>query len=157
MDYAISDLALGERLIIHKEQIHQEGLPPYNLVGNGLTNRHGTSLDLVDVCVQLNLGELRLLQYVRNLFNQNCINKEIVPNVVEPNKGIDWCDYLKTVLKKNYSHLEYSRVLIRLTRGKYLLNPYLFMHTKSYSAVRALWDKRINELERIDNDGIPAQ
>jgi len=148
MDHLICPLEDGERLVVQKEKTVVEKLPPYNLVGNGLTNRHGTSLDLIDVCVQLNLSELRLLQYLRNIFNSNCINSEAMPNLVEPSKWAEWCDYLKVALKKNYQHLQYVKVIVRLSRGKYLLNPYLFMSSKNYRDTVELWELTFSKLEK---------
>lgn len=137
----------NERIVVTKEKIAKEKLPPYNLVGNGLTNRHGTSLDIIDVCVQLNVGELRLLQFLRNEFNYACIRGESKPNEIVPAKCDGWDDYLRVVLKKNYLHMEYVRLIIRVSRGKYLFNPYLFMYSKGYGVVQEQWDNLVSNLK----------
>ena len=153
MSYTIDNFDTEERVVITKEKLVKEKLPPYNLVGNGLANRHGTSLDLIDVCVQLNLSELRLLQYLRNMFNNNCIHKEVTPNIIEPTKGDDWNDYLKVALKKNYKHMEYLKLITRISRGKYMLNPYLFMYSKGYNKTATIWNELL-DAKGLDNDEI---
>jgi hypothetical protein len=145
MGHVIDDFGTDEKIVITKEKLTKERLPPYNLVGNGLSNRYGSSLDLIDVCVQLNLGEMRLLQYMRNMFNMNCINKEVEPNIIVPAKGEEWSSYLATALKKNYTHMVYMKLIVRISRGKYLLNPYLFMYSKGYSNIAAKWDELISK------------
>jgi len=136
-----------ERIVITKEKIAKEKLPPYNLVGNGLSNRHGTSLDIIDVCVQLNIAELRLLQFFRNEFTYACIRGENKPNEIIPTKCDSWDAYLRVALKKNYLHMEYVRLVVRISRGKYLLNPYLFMYSKGYGVVQEQWDNLIDNLK----------
>ena len=150
MSYTIDDFAIDERVVITKEKTTKEKMPPYNLVGNGLSNRHGTSLDLIDVCVQLNISELRLLQYLRDEFNRNCINKEVCPNIIVPTKGDEWDAYLKVSLKKNYKHMEYLKLILRLSRGKYMLNPYLFMYSTGYSNTVQMWNDKLDSI--IDKD-----
>lgn len=140
-----------EKIVISKEKKIKEKLPPYNLVGNGLSNRHGTSVDIIDICVQLNLGEMRLLQFFRNEFNVACINKETNPNIVMPAKSAEINDYLKTALRKNYDHLEYVGLIIRLKRGTYILNPYLFMYSTGYGVIQKQWHEAA---EGIQNDEV---
>lgn len=132
---------VGEKLEVKVVKDKKSPLPPFNLVGNGLSTRHGTSLDIIDVCVQMNLGELRVLQAFRNEFTYACMRGEEYPNIIVPTKMEEWSDYLSIALKKNYAHLKHLRVIIRVHRGKYILNPYLFMYGTNYGAVQAKWDE----------------
>ena len=143
----------NEEIVITKQKKIKEHLPPYNLVGNGLTNKHGTSLDIIDVCARLSHSEIKLLQFFRNEFNYGCIRKEKNPNLITPTKCDDWDDYLKVVLKKMYLHLEHVGLLIRVKRGTYLLNPYLFMFSTGYKQIQEQWDTLAKEKE-LGNDEV---
>ena len=35
-------------------------MPPWNMVGNGMSNRVGVSMDFIDICAELNQAELSL-------------------------------------------------------------------------------------------------
>lgn len=138
----------GEVIELTRKKKQSEPLPPYNIVGNGFTNRHGTSVDVLEVCLQMNLAELRLLQFLRNAFTTNSIKKEEVPNLIEPVKWDQFDKYLATALMKNYTHLEYLQVLLRLKRGMYLLNPTLFIPSHNYLGIQLMWDKATLEKEK---------
>lgn len=106
--------------------------PPYMIVGNGrYSKRHGVkSMDIVDVCAQLNTAENSVLKFFKDCFVDNTINKEEYPNIVVPAGWDSFDNYLKKSLEKNYAHMEYVGVLKRVKRGVYMLNPYLFMPRK---------------------------
>lgn len=125
--------------IIRKKK-YNEPLPPYNIVGNGLTNRHGTSVDILEICLQLNMAEMKLLQFLRTAFTINSINKEEIPNVVLPSSWDEFDKYLSTALMKNYTHLEYLQVIKRIRRGVYMVNPRILMPSKEYLRIETMWD-----------------
>lgn len=116
--------------------------PPWNMIGNGMSNRTGSSVDFIDICAELNQAELNLLKYLRDMYNNNIRNKEENSNLVVPSKGEGYSPYLAKALEKNYKHLAYMEVLIRLKRGTYLLNPNLFIPTSNYRTVNALWEEK---------------
>ncbi len=129
-----------EVIEIVRKKKYNEPLPPYNIVGNGLTNRHGTSVDILEICLQLNMAEMKLLQFLRTAFTINSINKEEIPNVVLPSSWDEFDKYLSTALMKNYTHLEYLQVIKRIRRGVYMVNPRILMPSKEYLRIEAMWD-----------------
>lgn len=130
----------GETIEIVRKSESKEPLPPYNIVGNGFTSRNGTSVDLLEVCLQMNLSEMRLLQFFRTQFTAKIINKEVDPNVIEPTRCGTFDKYLATALMKNYTHLEYLQVIRRVKRGVYILNPKIFIPSKHYLEMVARWN-----------------
>lgn len=129
-----------EVIEIVRKKKYNEPLPPYNIVGNGLTNRHGTSVDILEICLQLNMAEMKLLQFLRTAFTINSINKEEIPNVVLPSSWDEFDKYLSTALMKNYTHLEYLQVIKRIRRGVYMVNPRILMPSKEYLRIETMWD-----------------
>ena len=103
--------------------------PPYMVVGNGRhSKRYGVkSMDIIDVCAQLNTSENKVLKFFRDCFTDNTINNEEYPNIVVPSSWKEYDTYIKKSLEKNYTHMEYLGVLKRVKRGIYMINPYLFM------------------------------
>lgn len=140
-EFSATDVTPGinEVIEITRRKKLAEPLPPYNIVGNGFTNRHGTSIDILEVCLQLNLAEMRLLQFLRSAFTMSCIIKEDNPNVIEPTKHEAFDKYLATALMKNYQHLEYLYVMHRIKRGVYMLNPNMFIPSRDYAKINAMW------------------
>ena len=116
--------------------------PPWNMIGNGMSNRTGSSVDFIDICAELNQAELKLLKFLRDMYNDNIRNKEESSNLIVPSKGAEYSPYLAKALEKNYKHLAYMEVLIRIKRGTYLLNPNLFIPTSNYRGVNALWEEK---------------
>ena len=140
----------GETIEVTHRNKFPEPLLPYNIMGNGFTNRHGTSMDAIDICAQLNTSEIKLLQFLRDQFTLNSIRKEELPSVVRPTRCEGFTDYLKTALRKNYAHLEYVGVLRRLKRGEYIINPGMLMPSRNYLQAMSLW----NSTEKDEEDGI---
>lgn len=114
--------------------------PPWNMIGNGMSNRTGSSVDFIDICAELNQAELKLLKFLRDMYNNNIRNKEENSNLVVPSKDVNYSPYLAKALEKNYRHLAYMEVVIRVKRGTYLLNPNLFIPTSNYRAINTTWE-----------------
>lgn len=114
--------------------------PPWNMIGNGMSNRTGSSVDFIDICAELNQAELKLLKFLRDMYNDNIRNKEENSNLVVPSKDANYSPYLAKALEKNYKHLAYMEVVIRVKRGTYLLNPNLFIPTSNYRAINTTWE-----------------
>jgi len=141
-----------EVLEITRKNKSKEPLPPYNIVGNGFTNRHGTSLDVLEVCLQLNISEMKLLQFFRTEFTTKMINRIEEPNIVIPKHSPKFDKYLHTALMKNYKHMEHLDILRRIKRGEYILNPKLFIPSRGYTAMMVAWDKL--RKDEKDSDGL---
>lgn len=145
----------NEQIVITTKKAVVEPMPPYNLVGNGFRNRHGASLDIIDVCAQLNQGELKLLQFFRDAFNSACMRAEENPNLITPTKEDDFNDYLRVMLMKMYKHMEYVGLVIRVKRGVYILNPKLFMYSTGYTKILQQWEEARAKLDKeTSNDAI---
>ena len=138
----------GEVVEVTRKKAKAEPLPPYNIVGNGFSSRHGTSLDLIDTCAKLNTAEINLLQFFRDEFTHNSIIKEELPNLIIPTHSENFTKYLSIALKKNYSHMEYQLVVRRVKRGTYMVNPDLLMPSRNYLLAKAEW----NNLKKDDDD-----
>lgn len=144
----IAEPESGEVIEITRKSKVKEPLPPFNMIGNGFSNRYGTSLDFIEVCLELNQSELRLLQFFRNCYAFNIINQESNTNEITPTRWETYTDYLKKALEKNYKHLVSVRALVRVRRGTYLINPNLFVPLKNFGVANALW---ISLIDKEDN------
>ena len=130
---------VGEVIEITTKKKYKEPLPPFSMVGNGMSNRYGISLDIIEVCLELNQSELKLLQFFRDCYASNIMKKEGNPNLVVPLRWEKFTAYLKKALEKQYSHLEYLGVIVRIKRGTYLVNPTLFVPQHDYSSIYGQW------------------
>lgn len=149
MRYEIADINLphlmmpenGESIEITRRSKAKEPLPSYTMVGNGITTKHGTSLDVLKVCGELNQAEIKLLCFFRDVFAKNAMNKEENPNKIEPLSWAEFDKYLATALKKNYVHMEYMDVVIRVKRGIYMVNPLMFIPSTNFTKILAEWQQ----------------
>ena len=96
----------GEIIEITTKKKHKEPLPPFSMVGNGLKNRYGTSLDIIEVCLQLNQSELKLLQFFRDCYASNIMKKEPNPNLVIPLRWEAFTAYLKGAYILSFSRFK---------------------------------------------------
>lgn len=149
MRYELADINLphlimpenGESIEITRRSKAKEPLPSYTMVGNGITTKHGTSLDVLKVCGELNQAEIKLLCFFRDVFAKNAMNKEENPNKIEPLSWAEFDKYLATALKKNYVHMEYMDVVIRVKRGIYMVNPLMFIPSTNFTKILAEWQQ----------------
>ena len=149
MRYELADIHLphlmmpenGESIEITRRSKAKEPLPSYTMVGNGITTKHGTSLDVLKVCGELNQAEIKLLCFFRDVFAKNAMNKEENPNKIEPLSWAEFDKYLATALKKNYVHMEYMDVVIRVKRGIYMVNPLMFIPSTNFTKILAEWQQ----------------
>ena len=149
MRYELADVNLphlmmpenGESIEITRRSKAKEPLPSYTMVGNGIATKHGTSLDVLKVCGELNQAEIKLLCFFRDVFAKNAMNKEENPNKIEPVSWAEFDKYLATALKKNYVHMEYMDVVIRVKRGIYMVNPLMFIPSTNFTKILAEWQQ----------------
>lgn len=139
------ELADGELIEISRKKVVKEPMPPWNMVGNGMSNRVGVSMDFIDICAELNQAELRLFKFFRDMYNSNVRNREIETNIVVPSKDTNYTPYLAKALEKNYKHMEYVGIITRVKRGKYLINPNLLLPVSGYAAANKLWNELTNK------------
>lgn len=138
MDIELKD---GELLEVSKKKVQREPMPPWNMVGNGMSNRVGVSMDFIDICAELNQAELKLFKFFRDMYNNNVRYKENETNVVVPSRSEWYTPYLAKALEKNYKHMEYVGIITRVKRGVYLINPNLLIPISGYGRAMALWNK----------------
>ncbi len=146
MDIELKD---GELLEVSKKKVQREPMPPWNMVGNGMSNRVGASMDFIDICAELNQAELKLFKFFRDMYNNNVRYKENETNVVVPSKSEWYTPYLAKALEKNYKHMEYVGIITRVKRGVYLINPNLLIPISGYGGAMALWNK-LTAKEAVD-------
>ena len=147
MDIELKD---GELLEVSKKKVQREPMPPWNMVGNGMSNRVGVSMDFIDICAELNQAELKLFKFFRDMYNNNVRYKENETNIVVPSKSEWYTPYLAKALEKNYKHMEYVGIITRVKRGVYLINPNLLIPISGYGGAMALWNKLTTKEEVID-------
>ena len=138
MDIELKD---GELLEVSKKKVQREPMPPWNMVGNGMSNRVGVSMDFIDICAELNQAELKLFKFFRDMYNNNVRYKENETNIVVPSRSEWYTPYLAKALEKNYKHMEYVGIITRVKRGVYLINPNLLIPISGYGVAMALWNK----------------
>ena len=139
------ELAEGELLEVSRKKIVKEPMPPWNMVGNGMENRVGVSMDFIDICAELNQAELKLFKFFRDMYNNNGRHKEKETNIVVPAKSELYTPYLAKALEKNYKHMEYIGIIVRVKRGVYLINPNLLLPASGYSSASALWNRLVTK------------
>ena len=96
-------------------------------------------MDILEICQQLNNGEMELMKFFRNEMEGNKARSELVPNKVVPSDSIEFTPYLKTALKKNFPHMECLGIVKRVKRGHYMLNPSLFLPAKNMAEINKIW------------------
>lgn len=119
----------------------KEAYPGYTLLGNGRATRNGGySMDILDICAELNTAEMKLLKFLRDEVDRNKMAKEKNVNLVKPTRSHEWTDYLKIAMKKNYSHMECVGIIKRVRRGTYMMNPYVLIPTKDFEYHAKEWE-----------------
>lgn len=147
----IADMDSDSTYVITRTKREKDKISaPFTLMGNGLTSKSSgrTSIDVLAVCEEMNKVELALFKYFRNASIANSIRGEHIPNIVKTIGDEDMTPYLKTGIMKTYLHLEELKVVKRMKRGTYLLNPYLVIPSKNSHKAFELWDDLVKE----DND-----
>lgn len=130
-----------ERIVVTREKRVKEAFPGFTILGNGKeTKNGGKSMDILDVCKELNTAEMNLMQFFRDEIEKHKMNGEINPNRVKVANSALWSDYLKIALKKNYPHMKCVGIIKRESRGTYMLNPRLFIPAKHLDIVYKEWD-----------------
>lgn len=125
---AVPTPEVGEVIEITRKRKQREPYPGYTIFGNGKETRNGgKSMDILDVCKQLNTAEMNLMQFFRDEIEKLKANKEVLVNVVVPAKSDDWNEYLRIALKKNYPHMNCLGIIRREKRGTYMINPLLYI------------------------------
>jgi hypothetical protein len=145
--------AEGQTVEVTTKTRIKEPYPGFTIFGNGKTTRKGgASMDILDICKELNLAEMNLMQFFRDYVEQNKMSREKNVNLVKPAASEAWTDYLKIALKKNYPHMECLGIIKRVKRGTYMMNPNLFIPTYSVELHNKEWSKlEDNCLEKKEN------
>lgn len=137
----LPSLEVGEVVEVTKRKIKREPYPGYTIFGNGKETRYGgKSVDILDICKQLNTAEMNLLQTIRDAIEQAKANKEKNVNLFIPAKLDTWDNYLKVALKKNYPHMHCLEIIRRVKRGIYMANPMLFIPPEEVEWHKGEWD-----------------
>lgn len=141
----VPEIESDEVLEITRRKKVKEPLPPFSMVGNGLSNRYGTSLDIIEVCLQLTLTEIKLLQFFRDCYAANIMKKEFNTNLVVPARWEKFDPYLTKALEKSYKSLEEKKIISRVKRGTYIINPNLFVPQNNFTLISLQWQNAVDE------------
>ena len=137
----LPSIEIDEVVEVTRKKRIREPFPGFTIFGNGKETKHGgKSMDILDVCKQLNTAEMNLLQTMRDAIEKAKANSEKNVNVVTPAKLEDWTTYLGTALKKNYPHMNCLGIIRRVRRGTYMINPLLFIPPKDMKFHLEVWD-----------------
>lgn len=139
---------VNETIEITKKIKKVEHNPGYTVWGNGKTARGGTSMDILEIVKNLGKPEIMLMQFFRDEMAVNQTVKEERPNLVTPTNSTEFTPYMKSSLKKCYSHMECLGILKRFKKGTYMLNPRLYIPAYNKDKMYDLWDS----LERKECD-----
>ena len=130
-----------EVIEISRKKRIREPYPGFTIFGNGKETRNGgKSMDILDICQQLNTGEMRLMQFFRDEVESNKAHREDNPNRVVPTNSGSMTTYLKIALKKNFPHMECLGILKRMYRGVYMMNPGLFIPPSNVANITRIWN-----------------
>lgn len=154
-EHASKVIAPNEELIIRKQK--KARTPPYMILGNGQFNKEHNAdvvIDALEVFKQLGKPQMDIVIYFRDLLLQEQIKASydksynFQANIIKISTNIADrpSDYLKKALSKHYMELEELKVVRRVKRNQYMLNPYLFIPHDDFSAVVYKWD-HINKKE----------
>ena len=129
-----------EVIEITRKKVNKEPNPGYTIWGNGKTTRGGTSMDLLEIIKNLGKPEITLMQFMRDEMEIQQTNKSTTPNVIIPARSVNYTDYIKTIIKKHYTHMECLGIMKRVRRGEYMLNPRLYIPYKYKESMFDMWD-----------------
>ena len=126
---------------ITRKKREKEPYPGYTLFGNGKeTKKGGKSMDILDICKDLGKPEMTLMQFLRDEMEKNKMNKVEEPNIIIPASSDGYTEYVKTILKKHYAHMECLGIMKRMKRGTYMINPFLFIPTRNMESMADMWN-----------------
>lgn len=108
-------------------------------------------MDVIEVVSKLSKVEVAIVQYMKDLLidqqifnsqNPNSNNK-FKSNVVEvpTSEAFKMNDYLKKGMSKSYKHLVEVKVLIRVKRNQYMINPYFIMPSSNFDEALEMWNE----------------
>jgi len=144
MQYAGLNVLLpedNEVIEISRKKRQKEPFPGFTVFGNGKETRNGgKSMDILAICMELNTAEIKLLQFFRDVIEQQKMVGEDNPNKVTPNRHEEFGAYLKIALKKNFAHMKELEILKRMKRGTYMINPSLLIPIKDVVKIKAEWE-----------------
>lgn len=149
-----SKLKSGDKLVATYQTKKKGSFPPYIVVGNGVVTKEFSAdmvMDAFEVFSELSKAQQRLFIWLKDiLVNQNMdnfVNRRTVdnPNLVRLDRGKGNEDHLRirTMMgdNRNGSKLEEKRVLKKVERGVYMLNPYIFIPPDDFAEVARQWEE----------------
>lgn len=157
-----SDIDKDEDIVITR--IKKSKVPPYFILGNGMKSKYHNEdnvIDALEIFKQMGKPEMDLFIYFRNAIIEQQIESKfgvytydanVVHIPVSKNHGLSQA--LKKALSKFYTHLEELKVLKRIRRGKYMINPYLLIPNSNFEKVALMWQKINTEIDEDENEGI---
>lgn len=137
----------GKKVEVRVVDETKEKSVSFTMMGNGVKNNVGKSIDVIEVCAELNKGEHRVLKFFRDKYIENCKLGEEFPHIVTPTQCEDFDKRLEIDLKKNFTHMHYLGVFRRVKKGTYMINPNLIISTTNYMKILAKWESLVKEVD----------
>jgi hypothetical protein len=124
-------LANGEEVVFHRRARRTDLKMPFLMLGNGLTNQHGTSVDLIGKMCELHTAPRKLL--VRMIQQ-----RDVHTNLVTHQALMALPDVNKRTLDNHMPALIKLDLVRRVQRGVYMINPLAVLPPNGIDA-RAQW------------------
>lgn len=148
-------LKKGEKYEVGIKENQKEKLPPYILIGSGrfYESTKGVKMDAIDIISRLTKVEVSIIQYFKELLIDQDIWNHNNPtsqdryraNVAEvPTNNLQCMSpYLKKGMSKSYKNLVEFKILIRIKRNKYMINPNFIVPSSNYKEAIEEWNNLI--------------
>lgn len=124
----------GQKLTVSEDIAHKD--IPYYKVGNGKTNKQGTSMNLIKLMTDLSKPEqvmIRLMEERLDPWNEFTLNCVRLPVSELSSTEVQY-------VNKAYKLLEGKNMIKRVKREYYMFNPYLIIPPIKQKEAEALWD-----------------
>lgn len=121
------NLSLDEELVTYRRRRPRDAKAPFIILGSGLSNRNGTSMNTLKVLLKLTAGPQQLL--LEMLDHRDVDTNQVLRSRLENKRQID--NHLPALIEAD---------LVRtVQRGVYMINPLAVMPPNG-TAARAMWN-----------------
>ena len=127
-------LEAGKKIVVQDDTSHKD--IPYYKIGNGKTNRQGTSMNLIQLMADMTKPEqvmMKLLESNLDMWNPNAMNCVYI-------RLQDLSSTEAQYIKRAYPLLESKNLVKRVKRGLYMLNPEAIIPPVNQKETIELWN-----------------
>jgi hypothetical protein len=138
----------GEEVVFHRRTRRTDTKMPFLMLGNGQTNRNGTSVDFL-------MTMLELHQAPRKLMLQMVEVRSVDSNLVTHEALMGTLGMNKRIIDNHMPALIDIGLVRRVKRGLYLINPLAVLPPNGIAA-REMWDKLSILEQRTEETAAPT-